>query len=131
MPLSTVNLKEKYCNPTTERQIILRVITAVTGFSQCPPDKYNYCSPDELKISLKTVQFLYPEMLSCGFPFPAYSLHQRMVQFYRAGNTAIGNTASSIPAFIRIEHNWRFARFRIRNKHIHLAYFYAFVAPSA
>ena len=70
-------------------------------------------------------------MLSRCLPLPAHPLREGMVEPDSTGPGAHGNTASPIPAFLRVEGDRGFALFRIGNQEIYLAYIYTDIASIA
>jgi len=59
---------------------------------------------------------------------PPHPLHQRMIQPNRPGLRAHGDTTPTIPTFVGVEYDRRFAFLRIGDKHIHLADFHTGIA---
>ena len=58
---------------------------------------------------------------TCGLPFLAHFLVQRMFHPYRARHRALFHTATAKPAFIRIQDYWWFSFLRIWNENIRMA----------
>jgi hypothetical protein len=74
-----------------------------------------------------TQSLIVPEDLPRGFVFPVSPLLDRPVKCDRLVG-AIGSAATAVPAFIRVQDDWRLFIFRVGNENIHLADFYAVVA---
>jgi hypothetical protein len=69
---------------------------------------------------------LDPEKLARGFSLEMHSLLQREVEFNGSGiqARAFVHTASTVPAFVRMQGNRGLSLYRIRDIYIHLAYVY-------
>jgi len=61
------------------------------------------------------------EEFTCSFTLPTDPLVQWVFQCDGSRHRAVFNTASTKPAFIRIEYDRRFALLRVVNHHIHPA----------